>query len=185
MQLLSQARSLIEAPQFENRAGYCDAKAWYEGLDHSAHADASEEKLAHARWTYEMASAAVDLNNEKAYKLLQFAAILAGGLIASLKLGEHLIQRWWLAIPSLLFFAVSIVAALAAKIAADCPYPMRTDRAVEMDGGEDVWRTTLAASLHCVTAATYELADWKARRVNAAIYFLVAGINLLMLLLFA
>jgi hypothetical protein len=101
MGLLSAARSLIEAPQFENRAGYRVATAWYEGLDHSAHADASEEKLAHARWTYEMAAAAVTLNNEKAYKLLQFAAILAGGLVAGLKLGEHLIQRWWLAVPSM------------------------------------------------------------------------------------
>jgi hypothetical protein len=185
MGLLSPARSLIEAPQFENRAGYRVATSWYEGLDRSAHADASEEKLAHARWTYEMAAAAVTLNNEKAYKLLQFAAILAGGLVASLKLGEHLIQRWWLAVPSLLCFALSIGAALIAKIAADCPYPMRTDRAVEVDGGEKVWRITLAASLHCVTVATFELADWKAQRVNAAIYFLVAGIAFLVLLLFA
>ncbi len=82
-----------------------------------------------------MADAVLEALNDKCYKLLQFSSVLAGAVAAGLKFGHGVSAvHWWLGVPSMVCFGASIALALAAKMAADCQYPMRIDRAVEMEG---------------------------------------------------
>jgi hypothetical protein len=175
--------SWFKPPNYTEADEYIAADMRYQAFDVTAHTHAADDKLEYAQSRLAAAEKSIEAFNERAYRLFQFSAVLAGVLVAGLKAGDHLAIRWWLGIPSLLCFALAIMQSLAANRSADGAYPMGIADAIEIEGEADEWKVHLAASLDVVTEGSHILADWKANRVDCAVRFLFAGILSLSFLL--
>ncbi|MGE4190713.1 MAG: hypothetical protein AB7G12_12555 [Thermoanaerobaculia bacterium] len=146
---------------------------------------AIDEKYEYARWRFDAADRNFDELNARAHRLFQFAAALAGALLAALKLGDTEPARWALATPSLILFCVSAAQALIAHLTGIVPFAPTIRGAMATDGATAEWKEQMVVSLHCVVRGLHVFTDWQADRINASTYAMIGGIASLALLLFA
>lgn len=139
--------------------------------------------LDYARGQYAQALAACDLLDSKADSLFRFSATLATGVITAAGLiAPDQLFSGWLILPIGFWFA-SVVLALLARRSTIVARPISTKALMSLEDPEKA-DLILAASYQGVISGVAHNANWKAKRIDLAMWFCVLGIFMLCVCLF-